>query len=94
MFSKTWKLEGYTDDFPVTCPVEKSGANAWDLHGVSGNLWEWTSDKFKGRYAVYGGAWSSTHKSLMKIDLKNQNYADPQEDYDNIGFRIVLEPTK
>ncbi|OVE77523.1 hypothetical protein BVX99_02445, partial [bacterium F16] len=94
LFGKAWNLRGYTDEFPVTAPVSKSGKNDWGLYGVAGNVWEWTADKYNGKFAVFGGAWSSVDKRLLQVDLDNQNYADPQKDYDNIGFRVVLEPAE
>ena len=38
------------------------------------------------------GAWSSTNKQLMQLELGTNNFADPQKDYDNVGFRILLAP--
>ncbi|RMD82067.1 MAG: hypothetical protein D6820_04245, partial [Lentisphaerae bacterium] len=92
IFPRDWRLHGYRDPYPVTCDVRKSGKNEWGLYGISGNVWEWTSDTFNGKRAVYGGSWASTVPDLMKIDLKGKNYTDPQRGYDNVGFRIVLAP--
>ncbi len=92
MFPTEWKLNGYTDDHPVTCPVEKSGANKWGLFGVAGNLWEWTTEKKGDNRAVFGGAWSSCDRRLLEIELKGNNFADPQDKYDNVGFRVLLAP--
>ncbi|NQZ70776.1 MAG: SUMF1/EgtB/PvdO family nonheme iron enzyme [Lentisphaeria bacterium] len=94
IFPNDWKLEGYVDKFPVTCDVSKSGKNKWDIYGLSGNLWEWTSEEKDRKRAVYGGAWSSCSKGELAIKISGSNYANPQEKYDNIGFRVVLATAK
>jgi len=92
MFVDEWRLGKYKDDFSVTCAVEKSGKNEWGIFGVSGNVWEWTMEKLGGKYAVFGGAWDSCNPKLMQVDLNEKNFTDPQREYDNIGFRIILVP--
>ncbi len=94
VFPKGWNLGEYRDDYPVTCPVEKSGENEWGLYGVYGNLWEWTSEKLGSKRAVFGGAWESNDPAYMRVDLNNKNYTDPQKEYDNVGFRVILAPAK
>lgn len=94
VFGKDWQLQGYTDAFPVTCEVEKSGANEWGLWGLGGNVWEWSSDEKNGLYGVFGGGWSDVVKEPLVIEPKGFNYTDPGSTYDNIGFRVVLAPAK
>ena len=90
MFPENWQLDGYEAEFSVTCPVEQSGKNDWGIFGCAGNLWEWTSETKGRNQAVFGGAWTSTIKQLLKYDLKGKNFASPDDKYDNIGFRVVL----
>ena len=90
VFPGIWDLEGYSDEFPVTCPVEKSGKNEWNIYGVAGNVWEWTSGLQNEKRAVLGGAWTEIKRPSLVITL--QALAEMDKSYDNIGFRVVLAP--
>lgn len=39
-------LTGYDDGFGLTAPVASFPANAFGVHDLSGNIWEWCSDWF------------------------------------------------
>ena len=93
LFPKNFKLHDYTDKYPVTCPVEESGANEWNICGLAGNAWEWTSAENGDRRGVFGSAWTETNKRTLLINPKG-NYAPLGEPYDNIGIRVILAPVK
>lgn len=91
LFPSTWQLDGYTDEFPVTCPVDKSGKNEWGLYGITGNVWEWTTNLKDDRRAVMGGGWTDVNRSVLFINM-DKAYASMSESYDNIGIRVLLAP--
>ncbi|MBI2440812.1 MAG: SUMF1/EgtB/PvdO family nonheme iron enzyme [Lentisphaerae bacterium] len=81
------------DGYRVACPVKKSGANAWGLFGVGGNVWEWCqdADDAEGRTRVLKGAsWADCAALFLKISRRSSytaNYTSA-----SIGFRVVAEP--
>lgn len=94
VFPQQWKLDGYTDEFPVTCDVRKSGANEWGIYGIAGNVWEWTSEMKGNKRAVLGGAWTSCSRTEITCPPKGNFYAAADTPYDNIGFRLLLMKSK
>ena len=77
------------DGYRVSCPVQKSGANAWGLYGVGGNVWEWCEDADgESQSRVYKGAsWSDCHPYFLKLTRRSSNAPDYR--YVNLGFRVV-----
>jgi len=85
--------EDYTDAYVVTCPVERSGSNGWELHGVGGNARECTlrtSSLDSGFDAWRGASWRTSSalgvSTLFRLTTRSER-RDP-----NGGFRLILGP--
>jgi formylglycine-generating enzyme required for sulfatase activity len=57
---------------------------------MSGNVWEWTNSKYDTQnYVCRGGGWNR-NQSRCRIAARSGD--NPSEKFDNVGFRLVLEP--
>jgi len=80
------------DGYRVSCPVQKSGENAWGLFGVGGNVWEWCkdSDDAEGKtHVLKGASWADCAPLFLKISRRSSYTADYTSE--TIGFRVIAE---
>jgi formylglycine-generating enzyme required for sulfatase activity len=84
-------MPDYNDGFKVTCSVEQSGCNEWNLYGVGGNVWEWCAGWYgsqRKHRVIRGGAWNLTRPEALKVYNRSAELPDKKNPY--IGFRVII----
>ncbi|MCG8603835.1 formylglycine-generating enzyme family protein [bacterium] len=89
-FGWEWFIEGYTDGFAVSAPVTLTPVNEWGIHGMGGNVREWTSESAKDGtwHIIRGGSWRDGDRDRLANEF---GVAGAMWGKDNhIGIRVVL----
>lgn len=88
-----------------TVEVGRFPANAWGLHDMHGNVWEWCADNWHSDYSgnppADGSAWSGGDGSLRVLRggswlnyphilrSADRSRNPPDNHYDEVGFRVA-----
>ena len=95
----------YSKNAKKTSPVKKRQENELHLYDMSGNVWEWCSDKYssysstgdesktdtlhQNDYVCRGGSWGSGE---WRCRVSTRKYRKADHVSKHLGFRIVLDP--
>lgn len=100
-------LDEYYDGYTYTSPVAGQAPSPMGIHGLSGNLWEWTHDYYSRDYYSKSprtnppGPESGSKKVIRGgswyskfscLRTSKRSSLPPSDSYTIVGFRLVLEP--
>jgi formylglycine-generating enzyme required for sulfatase activity len=79
------------DGWRGTCPVDAFPANAFGLHNMAGNVWEWSADAFSpgGPWAMRGGSFlcHASYCERYRVAARTANRGDSSSAH--LGFRCA-----
>ncbi|MBV9952869.1 MAG: formylglycine-generating enzyme family protein [Acidimicrobiia bacterium] len=78
------------DGWLGTCPTDAFPPNGYGLHNMTGNVWEWTADRFDAQQVVMRGGSYLCHESYCRryrVSARSGN--TPDSSTGNLGFRCA-----
>ncbi|MBS0660838.1 MAG: SUMF1/EgtB/PvdO family nonheme iron enzyme [Verrucomicrobia bacterium] len=84
-------LVGYRDRFERTAPVGSFQPSASGLYDLTGNVWQWSSDRYNAESnwrVLRGGSWLTSDAQLLRIGARHG--LSPSFRHDDVGFRCVI----
>jgi formylglycine-generating enzyme len=80
----------FPDGSADTVPVDAYAPNAFGLHNVIGNVWEWSADAFgPGTRAIRGGSYTCHDAHCTRYRLSARTGNAPDASMGNLGFRVA-----
>jgi formylglycine-generating enzyme required for sulfatase activity len=104
---KPWAIRDNTqnDGAATSCDVGRYQPNLWGLHGMHGNVCEWTASAYRpypydpkdgreqsgegDKRVVRGGSWDDVPRRCRSAFRLSY---EPTQPVYNVGFRVVIEP--
>jgi sulfatase modifying factor 1 len=83
------------DGFVGTAPVDAFPPNGYGLHNPTGNVWEWTADRFgpsrPAQRATRGGSYLCHESYCWRYRCAARSANTPDSSAGNIGFRMAAD---
>ena len=83
------------DGFAGTAPVHAFARNGYGLHNATGNVWEWTADRFgpgrPGQRVTRGGSYLCHESYCWRYRCAARSANTPDSSAGNIGFRLAAD---